>query len=156
MYGLSFSLFLKQKWFASVYTASPYFPLVMESGFKVCGRIRIAYMQKRFEELWTCWLQGAWEASPQPLRGAVLANLSSISSWWCLPAVFALGKWRQEGQQLEVILCYIAISGLAWATLQIVSKITPNILVFNLNIHLELHLVACIIATPPHAFFFSF
>lgn len=35
-------------------------------------------------------------------------------AWWYLPAISALGRWRQKGQEFKVILCYLVTLRPAW------------------------------------------
>jgi hypothetical protein len=37
-------------------------------------------------------------------------------AWWHLPVIPVLGRWRQEGQKLEVILDYVVNFRPLWAT----------------------------------------
>lgn len=42
--------------------------------------------------------------------------------WWFMPVTPALSQWRQEAQELRVILCYTACLRPAWARRDLVSK----------------------------------
>lgn len=59
----------------------------------------------------------ALQSVPVDLGGGLEKQLYRSLVCWHPPVISALGRWRQEDQQLRVILSYIASTRPAWAAL---------------------------------------
>lgn len=49
-------------------------------------------------------------------QASAMLKFCPSSSWWHIPLISVIRKFRQEDQETEVILCYIVMLRLAWAT----------------------------------------